>query len=259
MSVIYSIDFTSKANQAPLSDSGNWSIDGNSDSQCQILSGACQPTPANGGGGISVLTPTLGLDQYAQVKVGTITAGDANSSMTLFIRSSNTFNNNGSCRFILRGDGTWAMHIRNGSLVLLGSGTTSFNPGDVFILAAIGTQITVTQNGNVLATATNATASASTQQVLNLAASNTHSSAVLAYTAGNGNPFAYSEPDCRNYSHFPNASRTVQGTSIFDVQTSSNSQVPGTDSRAAGAPVDSRTSSIIPTNSRTPGTFGPGE
>lgn len=34
--------------------------------------------------------------------------------------------------------------------------------------------------------------------------------------------------------------RTVQGTQIDDVQTSSNSTIPGTDSRAAGAPADSR-------------------
>jgi hypothetical protein len=67
----------------------------------------------------------------------------------------------------------------------------------------------------------------------------------------------YSVPDCRNYSHFPNASRNVQSTLIYDVQTSSNPAVPGTDSRRAGAPVDSRVSA--PQNSRTPGTFGPGE
>lgn len=67
---------------------------------------------------------------------------------------------------------------------------------------------------------------------------------------------AYSLPDCRNFGSFPNASRTINGTKIYDVQTSSNSAVPGTDSRKAGAPVDSSTQ---PQNSRTPGTFGPGE
>lgn len=66
----------------------------------------------------------------------------------------------------------------------------------------------------------------------------------------------YSVPDCRKA---PNGARTVQGTSIYDVQTSSNLAVPGTDSRIAGSPVDSRITSTIPQNSRTPGTFGPGE
>ncbi len=44
--------------------------------------------------------------------------------------------------------------------------------------------------------------------------------------------------------------RTVQGTQIDDVQTSSNAIVPGTDSRTASAPVDSRVAGIIPQNSR---------
>lgn len=69
----------------------------------------------------------------------------------------------------------------------------------------------------------------------------------------------YSVPDCRVAPAGPNASRTVQATKIFDVQTSSNHIIPPTDSRAAGqAPVDSRVAANIPQNSRTPGTFGPG-
>jgi hypothetical protein len=69
----------------------------------------------------------------------------------------------------------------------------------------------------------------------------------------------YSEPDCRatsTYPALPNTSRSVNGTLIYDVQTSSNSAVPGTDSRTALAPVACGT---YPQNSRTPGTYGPGE
>lgn len=64
---------------------------------------------------------------------------------------------------------------------------------------------------------------------------------------------SYSVPDCRLH---PNASRNVNGTLIYDVQTSSNPTIPPTDSRKAGAPVASGT---YPQNSRSPGTFGPGE
>ena len=70
----------------------------------------------------------------------------------------------------------------------------------------------------------------------------------------------YSEPDSRTiatYPTTPNASRNVEGTLTYDVQTSDNADEPGVDSRTAGAPVDSRTNK--PTNSRTPGTYGPGE
>jgi hypothetical protein len=47
----------------------------------------------------------------------------------------------------------------------------------------------------------------------------------------------------------PNASRNVQGSLIYDVQTSSNPAIPPTDSRIS-KPVDARTASIIPQNSR---------
>ena len=63
----------------------------------------------------------------------------------------------------------------------------------------------------------------------------------------------YSQPDCRIFGNFPNASRNVQGTLTYDVQTSSNPAIPSTDSRVS-KPVDSRIAAIIPENSRTPGT-----
>lgn len=68
---------------------------------------------------------------------------------------------------------------------------------------------------------------------------------------------AYSVPDDRNFSVFPNASENIQGTLIYDVPAQPSTTVP-VDSRAS-KPVDSRTSDNIPTNSRTPGTYGPGE
>ena len=68
----------------------------------------------------------------------------------------------------------------------------------------------------------------------------------------------YSQPDCRIFGNFPNASRNVQGTLTYDVQTSSNPAIPSTDSRVS-KPVDSRIAAIIPENSRTPGIFGPGQ
>lgn len=77
------------------------------------------------------------------------------------------------------------------------------------------------------------------------------------FTATVGN--AYSVPDCRLSPFGPNASRSVQGTLIYDKQTSSNSAIPGVDSRVQGAPVDCRISPNIPQNSRAPGTYGPGE
>lgn len=89
-------------------------------------------------------------------------------------------------------------------------------------------------------------------------------------TDGPPPPSVYSVPDCRNYGNFPNDSRDVQATLTYDVpsifslrwwfDTLFNRTEPlPVDSRAAGEPTDSRVLSIIPVNSRTPGTYGPGE
>lgn len=59
----------------------------------------------------------------------------------------------------------------------------------------------------------------------------------------------YSVPDCRDYATFPNNSRDVQGTLTYDVNAHPSHPAP-VDSRAAGAPVDSRTTANIPLNSR---------
>jgi hypothetical protein len=63
----------------------------------------------------------------------------------------------------------------------------------------------------------------------------------------------YSEPDCRLS---PNASRSINGTLIYDVQTSSNPAIPPTDDRESGAPV---ACGEYPQNSRAPGKYGAGE
>lgn len=88
---------------------------------------------------------------------------------------------------------------------------------------------------------------------------------ISAWAGGNANVIPayvgnyYSVPDCRVAPFGPNASRNVNSTLIYDVQTSSNHAIPPTDSRAGGAPVDSRLAANIPQNSRTPGVFGPNE
>jgi hypothetical protein len=60
----------------------------------------------------------------------------------------------------------------------------------------------------------------------------------------------FSTEDCRTNKPNDATSRDVQGTEINDVQTSSNSAIPPTDSRVS-KPVDSRIAPNIPENSRT--------
>lgn len=77
----------------------------------------------------------------------------------------------------------------------------------------------------------------------------------------------YSVPDARNYGNFPNLAVNVNGTLTYTVPSSyslrywfdtmfNRTQPLPEDSRTAGAPVACGT---YPQNSRTPGTYGPGE
>ena len=66
---------------------------------------------------------------------------------------------------------------------------------------------------------------------------------------------AYSRPDCRVTKPNSATGETVNGTILYDSQTSSNPAIPPTDSRVS-KPVACGT---YPQNSRTPGTYGPGE
>jgi hypothetical protein len=138
----------------------------------------------------------------------------------------------------------------------------TMNVGDVLLLLARGNNIYMFRNKVPLGAGTSTSSPLAglsgieidPAEALNDAAVNNFIAGDVLAGAG-----AYSVPDDRNYATFPNAERTVQGTEIFDVQTSDNAAVPGVDSRAAGAPVDCRVSPNIPQNSRTPGTYGPGE
>lgn len=130
----------------------------------------------------------------------------------------------------------------SGSVTADGSG--NYNTGEVLISGAY--TITPSKTGFTFSP----TSSAQTIAGADISGVNFTATQVLT---------VYSVPDCRVPPAGPNASRTVQGTKIYDVQTSSNPAIPPTDSRVAGAPVDSRVSPNIPQNSRAPGTFGPGE
>ena len=84
-------------------------------------------------------------------------------------------------------------------------------------------------------------------------------------------PNPYSVPDSRVITSItPNSSRNVQGTLVYDVpkvfclkywfdNLFTRTQPLPVDSRSLGAPTDSRVAGNKPQNSRTPGTFGPGE
>ena len=143
----------------------------------------------------------------------------------------------------------------------------TLNVGDTITAVVVGSNLLFYINDNLTYQFTDsmiASGAAGAETVPNTSLS---SAAISAWSGGGfvaapapPNPFppssVYSVPDCRNYSIFPNTSVNVNGTLTYTV--------PSVDSRKAGAPVDSRitkptASGTYPQNSRTPGTFGPGE
>ncbi len=202
-------------------------------------------------------------DQYTSATLGATIAGNANLVLGVRMTDNGTGLQMPGYFTRIAGAGTWTLQTGSSTLAT-GSGLT-VNSGDVFSLAAIGTTLYLFQNGVQLGSAVDTTyssgsavlccstgASASAVQVSNFACGS-------ASTSPGGTGTGYSVPDCRVSPAGPNSSRVVQGTLIYDVQTSSNKAIPPTDSRAAGALVDSWQSGQVPLNSRTPGTFGPGE
>lgn len=198
-------------------------------------------------------------NQWVSIKINALS--DSSCYAGILLRATpGPFSSATTYRIYVRGPlgGTAAYSISkyvNGAFTAVVAETTrTFSAGDVFTAAVVGTQLSLYQNGNLFATV-------SDSSVISGQAGCFVSPSVAAGVAGaqisswtGGIPgYAYSCPDCRVV---PNGFHTVQGTTIFDVQ---NSLISPTDSRAAGAPVDSRAAGQAPQNSRTPGTFGPGQ
>lgn len=206
-------------------------------------------------------------DQWAQVTIATCTSSDAG----ILLRG-NTAAGGSGYRFIVNTiNNTWIVQsIVAGAVTNISTGNPiTFTPGDVFTAAAIGTQLSFYQNGNLLGTFTDSNVSSGSPGAIPFCPSVVTSVAITAWSGGSVvNPpniivgaNVYSVPDSRAVTPTtPNASRTVQATVIYDVpKVDSRAQGAPVDSRAQGAPADSRAAGQAPQNSRTPGTFGPGE
>jgi hypothetical protein len=153
--------------------------------------------------------------------------------------------------------------------------THTFQANDIITFAVIGGRnghLYFLQNGNLIFQgALNASpvllSSGRTGLQLDAQTPAQNDISVINFSGGSAILNVYSQPDCRVT---PNGARNVQDTLTYDVppseslrywfDTSFNRTEPlPVDSRAAGTPADSRTADNIPKNSRTPGTYGPGE
>jgi hypothetical protein len=257
-----------RTNESPLS-SPPWSVASNAiQPGLQIVSHICQGSAINVDSVELYTGVSLPNDQYASATLAAGITGNANVAMGIRTTDNGSSENNMPGYFVrVTGNsngGLWQV-FNPGSLILSGSGLT-VSSGDVFTFAAIGVTIYFFQNGVMLGSVTDTGHSSGSAMLVAALGSTLNAVQYSNFACGKasltpgGTGTGYSVPDCRVSPAGPNSSRVVQGTVIYDVP-KADSRAAGApvDSRAAGAPVDSRVSSNVPLNSRTPGTFGPGE
>lgn len=198
-------------------------------------------------------------DQYFSIKLNSVVS-DGFSGFAAFMRSSPDMMNQYEIGVYNLGDGT---HMRivvgvfvNGEEYDFASlESFPYSNNDVFTFAAVGTSIYVFQNDVCILRGSDSTFSSGLLGVdINPFTTPNVSAVVLSeFTTGSASASSgvgWSPVDCRDFFIFPN-SPVLQnsGAEFYIGQTSDNSTVPGTDSRAAGAPVDSRAAGA-PQNSR---------
>ena len=242
----------------------NWTMNPGSAGSLQIASHKAEPSTTAGTCGNYYSASTFNNDQYSEIAIATLV--DSNSFTDAFVRQDAATNTHYGPSF---SGGAGSVHtvglyqVISGAVKQLGSNTT-LTPqlGDKIRVSAVGTDISFFQNEHLLLQETDSGIASGYPALVAANSTAIANSQISLWTGGNVLALpanVYSVPDCRVAPAGPNASRNVQGTLIYDVQTSSNPAIPPVDSRRAGAPVDSRVSPNIPQNSRTPGTYGPGE
>lgn len=247
-----------RANESPLIHPP-WSTDTFGQGGLQIISHLAQGTATFTDCTEIYTGVSLPNDQYASATLGAGIVGNANLVLGVRMTDNGSVSLGGMPGYFTRiaGTGNWTLQDGSGGHVLASGAGLIVNSADVFVLAAIGTTLYLIQNGAQVTSVVNTLwstgsamlvcatgASASAVQVSNFACGK-------ASTSPGGTGIGFSTPDCRIYGGFPNTG-VVQsdGTIFYTGETSSNKAIPPTDSRAAGASVDSRVSPNIPTNSR---------
>lgn len=233
----------------------------------QLLSNACEGTslaegPNDAGNSENFTPPGVSWPQNQYIQ-GQLSALTGTSEFGLYLHATPNVNNYYMLDAFDNGDGTVDFEILKGLpnydvTSLFENAALPFTQSDVFRCAWFNGTIFCYQNGVLIGQADDSDYVSGVTGVFMFPVTALANARLINLEAGlvTDSSLPYSVPDSRTT---PNLSRDIQDTLIYDVQTSSNSSVPGVDSRTAGAPVDSRVASIIPLNSRTPGIYGPGE
>jgi hypothetical protein len=236
-------DTFNRANENPLNPT-NWGSLSSPYHNLKIVSDQAEATTSNAFSAQYLLTPAPN-DQYVQAEISAIT----NADLFLLLGRYDTVGLNG---YVLQATNS-ELGPSVPAIILsqdIGGGTfanistyfpESVSEGDVFAMAFVGSQVLVLHNNEVVINFTNTLfTSGNVGLGINPGATIT-SGGMVNFETGIPQILvsdAFSIPDCRNYGNFPNSAVDVNGTLLY--------VVPSVDSRAAGAPVDSRVSVPIP-------------
>jgi len=204
---------------------------------------------------------TFPNDQYAEVTIEHLT-GAGNSGIGPGVRHGETYLS-GYCLLAVGALGQPSyLNIYSAFSPVTPGVLVTLNKGDIIRLEAVGNQISSFLNGVLLETVTNSTYASGGPALDIYAGTAIADASTSRFEAGiiTNASTPYSVPDCRNYGNFPNAAEYINLTLLYDIPyVDSRSSGPPIDSRVDGPPFDCRVSPNIPSNSRTPGLYGPGE
>jgi hypothetical protein len=200
----------------------------------QIISHLAQGTAINTDNTELYTGVSLPNDQYASATLGAGIAGSANLVLGVRMVDNGSISLGGMSGYFTRISGTgnggaWNIQDGSGGHVLVSGSGLTVNSGDVFVLAVIGTTLYLFQNGVQVTSVVNALWSSGSAMLVCATGASASAVQVSAFATGKasltpgGTGTGYSVPDCRLS---PNSSRVVQGTLIYDVQTSSNPAIP---------------------------------
>jgi hypothetical protein len=228
-----------------------WAAPGGSYTAVQVVSNLAEGTAVGASGAYYNGTP-LPNDQYASFKLATFNTSVL-PAFSVEARAAADFSTSYDIYVTPAANGYVNISLESTPALFAILSYIPYSIGDVFTLAAIGTKLYCLKNGIVImyaSTALYASGHAGFVMTEEIANNDTQSSSfVVGAAALGGGAVGWSPVDSRNFATFPNTGIVQSDGSVFYIgQTSSNSLLPPTDSRAAGAPVDSRVDK--PVNSR---------
>jgi len=246
-------DNFNRANENPLSQGGNWSVNQSGDT-LQVVSDACEVGTLSASCVETYTGQTLPNNQYASVTIKSLTAANF-PQIQLYARSNGgvLFSTLTAYELLLSTTASalflyaWVSGTRT---AVISSFPITVSAGDVWTLAPDGTTVYIFKNGTQLTSGIDSTVT-SGYGGLGAASFTTDADVVFSnFSVGSvssgGNTHGWSPVDSR-----VNPNQGViqpSGAVFYTGQTSDNPAIPPTDSRVV-APVDSRTTGS-PLNSR---------